>query len=260
VFWGLYWVFFALFSSSYLPILNKTSFFFSVGLSSRQFRLLLSTLYMFSHLWTIFQKMDTSADNRISLDEYRRAKLPLSAVGGMEFIALLSDQNWVREFNTLDLDKNGWISFNEFCLYVVQNIVRADAFLFGGADLVPDETDDEEDLGTDATTTAQSVSVTEDAQASGEAEEKDEGGGGKTEEAAAASNEGEKAAGEGMEEGSGDVEFHDAIHKEIETLLRRLHTDTSTEPEPETDVDPSQKLLEDPGAMQAAEQHVILGN
>lgn len=94
-------------------------------ITRKQFRLLLPTLFLYSHLWRIFEIADVSADDRrIFKHEYVAARPLIAAVDGVQFSAALTDEAWVLEFDKLDSKKkDGFITFKEFCEYCISNII-----------------------------------------------------------------------------------------------------------------------------------------
>jgi hypothetical protein len=99
-------------------------------ITRKQFRLLLPTLFLYSHLWRIFEIADVSADDRrIFKHEYVAARPLIAAVDGVQFSAALTDEAWVLEFDKLDnKKKDGYITFKEFCEYCISNIITPEEY------------------------------------------------------------------------------------------------------------------------------------
>jgi len=75
-----------------------------------EFHSLLLNLFWFAHLHQVFDDVDTSHDERVSLDEF---------IQGMDKLGLkLSPQEAQKEFSTIDSDHGGMVLFVEFCAYV----------------------------------------------------------------------------------------------------------------------------------------------
>jgi hypothetical protein len=124
--------------------LKNDSYFKGDQLSKKQFRLLIVTMYLFSHIWEIFQIFDGDVgDKRLSEAEFVAGKGAMGGVQGCEFIEEVSAEKWAGEFRILDKDKNGFITFDEFCLYTVTYIVKPETFIFGD---IEDETEDIENM------------------------------------------------------------------------------------------------------------------
>jgi len=121
--------------------MKNDSYYKGEQLSKKQFRLLLVTIYLFSHIWELFNILDSDiSDKRLSEQEYLDGKETMAKCPGCEFIEEVSVEKWASEFSKLDKDKNGYITFDEFCSYTVTNIIKPETYFFG------DIEDDEEDV------------------------------------------------------------------------------------------------------------------
>jgi len=112
----------------------------SSGVSKKQFRVLLPTLFLYSELWKIFEVVDNCIDDKkIFKGEFLRAypsfqlhtithkppgceDISDERIAGVQMKAV-TEEMWENEFNKLDKDKNGYITFEEFCSYAVKNII-----------------------------------------------------------------------------------------------------------------------------------------
>eukprot|EP00597_Dinobryon_sp_UTEXLB2267_P003603 CAMPEP_0170078990 /NCGR_PEP_ID=MMETSP0019_2-20121128/15484_1 /TAXON_ID=98059 /ORGANISM="Dinobryon sp., Strain UTEXLB2267" /LENGTH=281 /DNA_ID=CAMNT_0010292225 /DNA_START=281 /DNA_END=1126 /DNA_ORIENTATION=- len=111
-----------------------------------QFHRLMASIYLFSHLWDLICTVDKSHDDkRITKDEFLKAKELCSAMTFLH-ISKVSEEEWNKEFNRLDEDHNGTISFYELCSYIVKNVVNMDIYL---TDKVVEEKQPEEDEDND---------------------------------------------------------------------------------------------------------------
>ena len=61
----------------------------------------------------MFQKVDSSGDHRISLDEFKNA-VPKMKEWGVEI------DEPEREFNNIDVSGEGTVTFDEFCKFAIQ--------------------------------------------------------------------------------------------------------------------------------------------
>jgi len=115
---------------------------FAEQVSKKQFHKLLATIYLFSHMWDIFAILDSDVgDKRLSKTEYLTGKNQMSEIPGVEFLNDVSDEDYEKEFTALDKDGNGYISYEEFCLYTVEKIIKPEKFLTGKNDDNEEEDD-----------------------------------------------------------------------------------------------------------------------
>eukprot|EP00756_Hemistasia_phaeocysticola_P040076 Hpha_TRINITY_DN16845_c1_g2::TRINITY_DN16845_c1_g2_i1::g.149917::m.149917 len=82
----------------------------------KEFRVLLCALRQCFEMWVIFERVDTSADRRIGLDEFKRAVPVLMAMG-----APVTDETVEKVFGEIDKDGHGMVLFEEFAEWGLQN-------------------------------------------------------------------------------------------------------------------------------------------
>jgi len=103
-------------------------------LSKREFRKLLPTLFLFTHLFVVFDVGDCAVhDRKIFPKEFLTGKSKIEAIDEVT-IADVTDEQWSNEFPIIDKNKNGYISFDEFCAYVVKNVIEPQFFAHVDAD------------------------------------------------------------------------------------------------------------------------------
>mmetsp|Transcript_56133 Transcript_56133/g.114773 ORF Transcript_56133/g.114773 Transcript_56133/m.114773 type:complete len:306 (+) Transcript_56133:46-963(+) len=97
-----------------------------VHLTERSFHEFLPLLLLFSRLWTIFDAVDNLVvqDQKIFKGEFIKIKKVLGGVVGITLIGDTSDQEWENEFNAIDKNSDGFISFDEACSYAIQRITE----------------------------------------------------------------------------------------------------------------------------------------
>ena len=78
-----------------------------------EFRIFLVYLRQYFEYWVMLQKVDSSGDHRISLDECKNA-VPKMKEWGVEI------DNPEREFNNIDVNEEGTVTFDEFCDFAIQ--------------------------------------------------------------------------------------------------------------------------------------------
>jgi len=112
-------------------------------ITKKKFRELIPTLFLFTELWKIFEIADDSIDDkRIFKGEYMRARLRVISIESIQ-IGNVTDDDWEKEFVSIDKDNSGFISFGEFCAYVVSHIVSPMNFITED----PGDDDDDNDEG-----------------------------------------------------------------------------------------------------------------
>ena len=79
-----------------------------------EFRIFLVYLRQFFEYWIMFEKVDNSGDHKISLEEFKKA-IPQMKNWGVE----ISESNAEKEFKSIDKNKEGTISFEEFCYFAI---------------------------------------------------------------------------------------------------------------------------------------------
>ena len=94
--------------------------------SKKDFSKLLQTIFLLSHVWKVFAIIDNHIDDRmIFKGEFMRARESLSNLEGIAISsASLTDEVWENEFQKMDKDGNGHVTFSEFCGYVIKNVVK----------------------------------------------------------------------------------------------------------------------------------------
>lgn len=82
-------------------------------------------MFLFAHLWRIFEsELDNDIDDkRIFKHEFMHSRPSLTKINGADISDEITDEMWEREFATIDVNKNGFIGFAEFCKYVTKFIV-----------------------------------------------------------------------------------------------------------------------------------------
>ena len=78
-----------------------------------EFRPFLVYLRQYFEYWVMFEKVDKSGDHKINLDEFKKA-LPLMEKWGVK----IDEPN--KEFQKIDTNGEGSISFEEFCQYAIK--------------------------------------------------------------------------------------------------------------------------------------------
>lgn len=137
-------------------------------LSKREFRKLLPTLYLFTHLFKVFEVGDCSIhDRKIFPKEFLTGKSYINSIKEV-VIHDITDEQWSNEFPTIDKNKNGYITFDEFCAYVVKTIVNPQFFIHVSDDNGEDS--DSENDGTPRTAPVEGGIVAADTTASVSAE------------------------------------------------------------------------------------------
>mmetsp|Transcript_24682 Transcript_24682/g.24907 ORF Transcript_24682/g.24907 Transcript_24682/m.24907 type:complete len:337 (+) Transcript_24682:139-1149(+) len=116
----------------------------SSGIDKKHFRILIPTIFLFSELWKVFEVCDNSIDDRkIFRGEFERAynyfhhdksvsqTQPATDDERVEGVHAekITEETWDKEFDVIDKDKNGYITFDEFCSYVVKNIISPTDFI-----------------------------------------------------------------------------------------------------------------------------------
>lgn len=80
-----------------------------------EFRTFLVYLRQYFEYWEMFQKIDSSGDHKISLDEFKKA-IPKMKEWGVE----IKENDAEKEFKNIDIGNEGTISFEEFCTFAIQ--------------------------------------------------------------------------------------------------------------------------------------------
>ena len=96
-----------------------------------EFRIFLVYLRQYFEYWEMFQRIDSSGDLKITLDEFRKA-IPKMKEWGVE----IKENEAEKEFNNIKVDNEDTISFEEFCNFAIQKSL----------DLIEDDNFDDEEL------------------------------------------------------------------------------------------------------------------
>ena len=96
-----------------------------------EFRIFLVYLRQYFEYWEMFQRIDSSGDLKITLDEFRKA-IPKMKEWGVE----IKENEAEKEFNNIKVDNEDTISFEEFCNFAIQKSL----------DLEDDDNFDDEEL------------------------------------------------------------------------------------------------------------------
>jgi len=108
----------------------------ATGITRKKFRILLPTIFLFSELWEVFEVVDSGIDDKkIFKGEFNRAYQYFQnmnnpnpnikkerRLSGVRMENISSDL-WEKEFDVIDKDKSGFITFDEFCSYAIKNII-----------------------------------------------------------------------------------------------------------------------------------------
>jgi Ca2+-binding EF-hand superfamily protein len=78
-------------------------------ITKKEFRFLLRYIHYYNDLWNQFDDMDEDQDRRLNLDE---ALETLSHLVGIE--------NPTKVFEEMDVNKGGYVLFDEFCSYLAK--------------------------------------------------------------------------------------------------------------------------------------------
>ena len=82
--------------------------------SKAEFKYLIQYLREYSNYWFVFNQIDTSKDRRVSMTEFEKAAPILKERG-------LKVPNAQVIFNKIDTNNGGYILFDEFCHYAIEN-------------------------------------------------------------------------------------------------------------------------------------------
>ena len=140
---------------------------FSAGSIPRShFKLLLTTIFLFSHLWDIFESADCQmVDRRISRDEFMASKelvfTMLKPNSHFDKIEIDSDKKWLKRFLKMDREKRGFITFDQYCEYTVRYIEKPEDYLNPDQKEDSDEEVDDEEESDDEENKLKFESVTE---------------------------------------------------------------------------------------------------
>eukprot|EP01041_Mallomonas_annulata_P001641 gene1640-3180_t len=112
-------------NAAYFHVAGKKS----TGITKKKFRELLPTMFLYSELWKIFGSLDNNIDDKkIFKGEFLRAYEGIKNVAGVTFENVTVEE-WESHFVLMDKDKSGFISFDEFCTYVVKHIITPIEFI-----------------------------------------------------------------------------------------------------------------------------------
>lgn len=95
-------------------------------LTLREFHHFIPTLFLFYKFWDIFDAADNSVidDDKVFKSEFVKVKSRMQTIAGVDVMGDISDEEWNAEFVKLDKNKDGYISFEEFCRYSVNHICK----------------------------------------------------------------------------------------------------------------------------------------
>ena len=82
--------------------------------SKAEFKYLIQYLREYSNYWYVFNQIDTSKDRRVSMAEFEKAT-PLLRERGLRV------PNAKMVFDRIDTNNGGYIVFDEFCHYAIEN-------------------------------------------------------------------------------------------------------------------------------------------
>ena len=80
-----------------------------------EFRIFLVYLRQYFEYWIMFEKIDNSEDYKINLAEFKKA-IPQMKNWGVE----INEANAEKEFKSIDINNEGFISFEEFCSFAIK--------------------------------------------------------------------------------------------------------------------------------------------
>ena len=80
-----------------------------------EFRIFLVYLKQYFEYYIMFNELDKSQDNKISVEEFKKA-IPKMKNWGVE----INESNAEKEFNLIDSNGSGTINFEEFCNYAIK--------------------------------------------------------------------------------------------------------------------------------------------
>lgn len=114
-------------------------------MTKRDFHLFIPTLFLFINLWELFEEADKLVveDKKIFIGEFLKIRVKLGSLAGVVIENEIDEETWKLEFEKLDTSKDGFISFDEFCKYIVANVVKP-------ADYVDEFEHQEEDYANEA--------------------------------------------------------------------------------------------------------------
>lgn len=95
-----------------------------------EFRIFLVYLRQYFEYYAIFTKIDTSGDNKISLEEFKKA-IPTMK----NYNVKIEEKDAEKVFKSIDKDKSGSISFKEFCTYAIEKSLNLEDDSFDDEEL-----------------------------------------------------------------------------------------------------------------------------
>ena len=86
-----------------------------------EFRIFLKYLRLYFEYWEIFQKVNSTREPKITLEEFKKA-IPRLKEWGVE----IKENEAEKEFNNIKVDNKDTISFEEFCDFAIQKSLDLD--------------------------------------------------------------------------------------------------------------------------------------
>jgi len=93
-------------------------------LTKALFHKFLPTLLLFTRLWVVFDAADKLVveDQKVFRGEFLKIKDRLNNLHGILILGGISEEDWHREFDTLDKNNDGYATFDEVCNYALKHI------------------------------------------------------------------------------------------------------------------------------------------
>lgn len=96
-------------------------------ISRANFKFLMSTMYLYAHIWNVFHILDAVmvTDMKVTREEFLAAKGKINGLELDKYIANLdtvSSEEWMDQFSNVDHNNDGFIAFEELCKYAVTKL------------------------------------------------------------------------------------------------------------------------------------------